>query len=108
MHNLLFYNKTTSENISDALYGWGCVQSSDYTHSVFTDYEPGSNNCVIKIPCEHLFPGTIGRDSEYPSDGDLTIMLELEPTKNLFQQCVSFRWSSNYRGDFLNTVIINA
>lgn len=104
MHNLLFYNKTTSENTSDALYGWGAVAGSDYVHSVFTDYQPGSNNCVVKIPCAHLFPGTIGHDMEYPVDGDLTIMLELEPTKNLFQQVVSYRWNAQNIGDFKNTL----
>jgi len=95
MQNLLWYNKTTSENLSDSLFGWGAVEGHDYTHSVFSDYPDNSTNCCVKLPFKHLFPGSIGNDQDFPTDkfGTLTIMMELEPTKNLFMQITDQRWS---------------
>jgi hypothetical protein len=94
MENLLWNGRTTSEDQSEALMGWGSVAGQDYMHSVITDYN-GEQNCMVKIPFEHLFPGTLGKEEEFPVTelGDLTVQLELEPTRNLFQQAVLPRWS---------------
>lgn len=96
MQNLLWHNKTTSENISDSLFGWGAVESDLYVKSVFTE-APAGTNAYVKIPFAHLFPGSLSSDL-LPSEvvGELTIQLELEPTKNLFQQVVGERWASAY------------
>lgn len=104
-HNLLWAGKTTDENTSDALFGWGAVPASDYVHSIITDYN-GTTNCVVKLPFQHLFAGSIGNDAEFPTEkfGDLTIMLELEPSKNLFQQVVNPRWSGSADEVFTGTL----
>lgn len=94
MENLLWNGRTTAEDQSDALMGWGAVAGQDYMHSVITDYN-GKQNCMVKIPFEHLFPGTLGKEEEFPVTelGDLTVQLELEPSRQLFQQVVLPRWS---------------
>ena len=92
VQNLLWHNKTTSENNSDALWGWGGTEGADYFHTVFTD---NSGNSFVKIPFGHLFPGSLANSNFLPTEelGELTIQLELEPTKNLFQQLTSSRWN---------------
>ena len=92
VQNLLWHNKTTSENNADALFGWGGTEGADYFHTVFTD---NSGNSFVKIPFSHLFPGSLANSNALPIEnlGELTIQLELEPTKKLFQQLTCSRWN---------------
>lgn len=92
--NLLWNGRTTAEDQADALMGWGAVAGQDYMHSVITDYN-GEQNCMVKIPFEHLFCGSLGKEEEFPVTelGDLTVQLELEPSRQLFQQAVLPRWT---------------
>lgn len=106
MENLLWNGRSSSEDQSEALQGWGAVPGADYMHSTFSDYPHDDRNCVVRIPMSHLFPGSVGKSEAMPTNeiGQLTVMLELEPTKSQFQQAVLPRWAGEdkyERGNFV-------